>query len=176
MFAAKNLKYNLFFKNFHYIFWFGCVGTFITFFGFFAFIDLFASLGAFPNLTDTEGLLLAAALTATDTVGVLTLIKEKEFPDLFSIIFGEGIINDAVAILLFQAINNMTKANKAGGHGVQSFSLLSLTGFSQLFVEFFYLSIISFCIGIGLGFLLSYLYKIMKISRDESALEISLFF
>jgi NhaP-type Na+/H+ or K+/H+ antiporter len=70
----------------------------------------------------------------------------------------------------------MTKANKAGGPGVQSFSLLSLTGFSQLFVEFFYLSIISFCIGIGLGFLLSYLYKIMKISRDESALEISLFF
>jgi len=49
MYAAKNLKYELFFNNFHYIFWFGCVGTFITFFGFFAFIDLFANMGAFPD-------------------------------------------------------------------------------------------------------------------------------
>lgn len=48
--------------------------------------------------------MLAAILTATDTVSVLNIIKEKEFPRLNSIIFGEGIINDAIAILLFKSI------------------------------------------------------------------------
>ena len=174
MYAAKNQKYDLFFNNFHYIFWFGCVGTFITFFGFFCFIDLFASLGAFPDLAETEGLQLAAALTATDTVGVQTLIKEKDFPNLYSIIFGEGIINDAVAILLFQAISNMMKDGNEST--LSNFSLFSLNGMSILFKEFFYSATISFVIGIGLGFLLSYQFKRQKISREESALEITLLF
>ena len=63
-----------------------------------------------PNLLTSNsaiGLLLAATLTATDTVAVLNIIKERQYPKLHSIIFGEGIFNDAVAILLFKAVNNM---------------------------------------------------------------------
>ena len=173
--AAKNLNYNLFFSNFHYIFWFGCVGTFITFLGFFAFIDLFATLGAFPALQDAEGQLLAAALTATETVGVQTLIKEKEMPDLHSIIFGEGIINDAVAIQLFKAINNMIQTPSAENGGAQQ-NILSQHGFTGLFAEFLYCSSLSFFIGVSVGLLQSYLFKQMRISTEESALEISQMF
>jgi NhaP-type Na+/H+ or K+/H+ antiporter len=47
--------------------------------------------------------LLASVLCATDTVAALTIVKEKRFPTLNSILFGEGVVNDAVAFLLFHA-------------------------------------------------------------------------
>jgi sodium/hydrogen exchanger-like protein 6/7/sodium/hydrogen exchanger 8 len=34
-------------------------------------------------------------------VAALTLIKSKEHPKLFAVIFGEGMINDAVSIIVF---------------------------------------------------------------------------
>ena len=37
-------------------------------------------------------------------MAALTLIKASEFPKLFSIIFGEGMVNDAVAIILFKVV------------------------------------------------------------------------
>jgi NhaP-type Na+/H+ or K+/H+ antiporter len=37
-------------------------------------------------------------------VASLTLLKASEFPKLFSIIFGEGLVNDAVAIILFKVV------------------------------------------------------------------------
>ena len=46
-------------------------------------------------------MLLSATLTATDTVSLLSLIKKNQFPKIHSIIFGEGVLNDSVAIILF---------------------------------------------------------------------------
>ena len=46
-------------------------------------------------------------LCATDTVAALTIVKEKSFPTLNSILFGEGVVNDAVAILLFHAVEGL---------------------------------------------------------------------
>ena len=60
---------------------------------------------------DFLGLLLAATLTATDTVSVLNILKERKYPKLHSIIFGEGIFNDAIAILLFKTIHIMIKVS-----------------------------------------------------------------
>jgi NhaP-type Na+/H+ or K+/H+ antiporter len=48
--------------------------------------------------------LLASVLCATDTNAALTIVKENKFPTLNSILFGEGVVNDAVAILLFHAV------------------------------------------------------------------------
>ena len=48
-----------------------------------------------------EILLFSATLCASDAVAALTMIKYDESPRLFSIIFGEGIVNDAVAIIIF---------------------------------------------------------------------------
>lgn len=46
----------------------------------------------------------SATISATDSVAALTLIKPSEYPKLFSIIFGEGMVNDAVAIILFKVV------------------------------------------------------------------------
>lgn len=57
------------------------------------------------NLIDYNlALLIASCLVPTDTVGVLTMIKEKEFPKIYTIIFGEGVLNDAVCLVLFKNI------------------------------------------------------------------------
>lgn len=61
------------------------------------------------NLTpfaDNEIMLLTATLCATDTVAALTLVKETEYPILNSVLFGEGIFNDAVSILIFRSVVN----------------------------------------------------------------------
>jgi sodium/hydrogen exchanger-like protein 6/7/sodium/hydrogen exchanger 8 len=35
------------------------------------------------------------------------LIKSKDYPKLFSIVFGEGMVNDAVAIILFKVVGTI---------------------------------------------------------------------
>lgn len=49
----------------------------------------------------------AATISATDSVAALTLIDATRFPKLFSIIFGEGMVNDAVAIILFKVVGGI---------------------------------------------------------------------
>jgi len=50
-------------------------------------------------------LLLSSVLSATDDVSTLSLIKMTEFPRLGSLLFGEGVLNDALSIALFQALH-----------------------------------------------------------------------
>jgi NhaP-type Na+/H+ or K+/H+ antiporter len=52
-------------------------------------------------------LLYSTTICATDSVAALAMIKADTFPKLFSVVFGEGMVNDAVAIILFQAIYNL---------------------------------------------------------------------
>lgn len=65
-----------------------------------------------PLLSNVECLVLASVLCATDTVAALTIVKEKEFPQLYSIMFGEGIVNDAVSILIFETIMKVFDSSK----------------------------------------------------------------
>ena len=49
----------------------------------------------------------SATISASDSVAALTLISSVHQPKLFSIIFGEGMVNDAVAIILFKVVGKM---------------------------------------------------------------------
>lgn len=47
--------------------------------------------------------LFCALISATDPVSVLTVVKEFKVPiDLDQLVFGESVLNDAVAIVLFR--------------------------------------------------------------------------
>lgn len=48
-----------------------------------------------------ECMLLASVLASTDTVAVLTLITADKYLVLNAVLFGEGVVNDAVTILLY---------------------------------------------------------------------------
>ena len=61
----------------------------------------------FDALTLTEILMLSSVLCATDTVAANSLIKVQKFPVLNAVLFGESIINDAVAIILFGTISKL---------------------------------------------------------------------
>lgn len=52
-------------------------------------------------------MLYSATICATDSVAALTLISSDKYPKLFSVVFGEGMVNDAVSIIMFQAVNQL---------------------------------------------------------------------
>jgi NhaP-type Na+/H+ or K+/H+ antiporter len=95
---------------------FGVIGTIISFAILSVLILFWNSLlhdaASSQRLLNKECLLLAAVLCATDTVAALTIVKEKSFPTLNSILFGEGVVNDAVAILLFHAVEELIMKEK----------------------------------------------------------------
>lgn len=113
--AGYNLKKKNFITNFGYIFLFGFFGTIISFICLSALITFWNSFlhtGTTLYLKTKECLLLASVLCATDTVAALTIVKEKNYPTLNSILFGEGVVNDAVSILLFRAVEKLLKNDK----------------------------------------------------------------
>lgn len=83
---------------------FGILGTLVSFFTIFTLTYVFGKLDlvyinhssnkerneSTVELGIEDCLYLAAATCATDTVASLSVIKQKEFPKLFSIIFGES--------------------------------------------------------------------------------------
>jgi len=112
--AGYNLKKSNFVKNFGYITLYGVIGTLISFVVLSILIvfwnDTLHEPKSSMRLMTKECLLLASVLCATDTVAALSIVKEKPFPTLNSILFGEGVVNDAVAILLFHAVEAMILA------------------------------------------------------------------
>ena len=62
------------------------------------------------KLTVYDILLMSAVLCATDTVAVLNIVKEAHFPLLHSVLFGEGLINDATSIVVFRSLKNFIKS------------------------------------------------------------------
>lgn len=111
--GGYNLKKKDFGKNFKYILIYGLVGT-ITSFGIIFGLTVLVNelhwiipLRSDSHIEHLETALIikySATISATDSVAALTLIKSSEFPKIFSIIFGEGMVNDAVAIILFKVV------------------------------------------------------------------------
>jgi len=48
-----------------------------------------------------ECLVISSLLCSSDVIAAISIVKFDDQPQLFSIIFGEGIVNDAVALILF---------------------------------------------------------------------------
>jgi NhaP-type Na+/H+ or K+/H+ antiporter len=50
----------------------------------------------------------ASAVCASDSVAALTIFKADKYPTIFSIVFGEGMINDAIAIIIVASVDKLT--------------------------------------------------------------------
>jgi sodium/hydrogen exchanger 8 len=50
-------------------------------------------------------MLLCSVLASSDVLAAISIVKYDEQPKLFSVIFGEGIVNDAVCIILFNSVH-----------------------------------------------------------------------
>jgi sodium/hydrogen exchanger-like protein 6/7/sodium/hydrogen exchanger 8 len=152
--AGYNLKKRAFFKYFFYIIAFGIFGTILSFGSVSALIHFSNKFNFFnPFKLDNKLILLfASVIASTDTVAAMTFIKEDQMPKLFSVLFGEGVLNDAVCIVLYRILLNFDFENSK----FNFWTILSIVG-SFLMMFFF-----SCFIGIGSGLLCSFLLKILK--------------
>ncbi|XP_016647705.1 PREDICTED: sodium/hydrogen exchanger 2-like [Prunus mume] len=104
--AGFQVKKKQFFRNFMTIMTFGAVGTLISF--------AIISLGAMHffhkfnigSLKIGDYLALGAIFSATDSVCTLQVLNQDETPLLYSLVFGEGVVNDATSVVLFNAIQS----------------------------------------------------------------------
>ncbi|GKD24108.1 sodium/hydrogen exchanger 3-like protein, partial [Tanacetum coccineum] len=118
---------------------FGVIGTLISF----AIISYGATL-LFPLLDigylEIKDYLeaLGAIFSATDSVCTLQVLNQNETPLLYSLVFGEGVVNDATSVVLFNAITNFdvsdTNLNTALEFAGNFFSLFVLSTFLGVFV------------------------------------------
>ena len=52
-------------------------------------------------------LLLTSLLCSSDVVAAVSIVSYEAQPKLFSCIFGEGVFNDIVSIILFNTVNSL---------------------------------------------------------------------
>ena len=103
--SGYNLKRRIFFTNFGSILMYAFVGTGIAIVVTSLLIYMIATTGLSTPLTLKESFAYGVLISATDPVSVLATFKEiKADQNLYSLIFGESIFNDAVTLVLYDTI------------------------------------------------------------------------
>lgn len=64
-----------------------------------------------------EVLFICSIFCSSDIIAAVTIIKFEEQPTLFSVILGEGLFNDAVAVILYQTMKKVVHEIKEDGNG-----------------------------------------------------------
>lgn len=163
------MKRRHFFKNFGAILAFALFGTAISCFfigGFmYTIISIFSSVKSYFSFTDC--LFFGAIISATDPVTVLAIFSNnpKVNVNLYALVFGESVLNDAVSIVLAQAIEQYSGQSRNTFNIEHLFE--SIKGF---FVVFFG----AFGIGSSMGCVTALLTKYTYI-RQHAGLETALF-
>ena len=118
------------------------------------------------ELSTLEIICMCSLLCATDVIAAISLIKPEKQPKLFSLVFGEGITNDAVSIILFNAVINYSrKAEKFSGSAVLEIS-----------VDFFLLFFRSLLCGFIVAVLSSLLLKKCRALTKSPVVECAMIF
>lgn len=118
------------------------------------------------SLSFVESISVGATLSATDPVTILAIFNTyKVDPKLYTIIFGESILNDAIAIVLFETAQRYKEGGAKGTLG--PLSLLEGTG---IFLAVFFGSLmIGVVVGIGTALGLKYTL-VRRFPKIESCL------
>ncbi|XP_022743036.1 sodium/hydrogen exchanger 1-like [Durio zibethinus] len=160
--AGFQVKKKQFFKNFTIILMFGIFGTVISF--------CLVSIGAFllfrrigvTSLDTQDYLAVGAILSATDSVCTLQVLNQDETPFLYSVVFGEGVVNDATSIVLFNSVQSIDFDN------IDAIVALKLLG------TFLYLFFSSTILGILAGLLSAFIIKTLYFGRHSTDREVAL--
>ncbi|KAL4283855.1 hypothetical protein GQ457_16G030470 [Hibiscus cannabinus] len=160
--AGFQVKKKQFFRNFMTIMLFGAVGTLISF--------AIISVGAIHffkrmnigELKIGDYLAIGAIFSATDSVCTLQVLNQDDTPLLYSLVFGEGVVNDATAVVLFKAIQSLDLPH------INSTIALQFVG------NFLYLFISSTLLGFLAGLLSAYIIKKLYFGRHSTDREIAL--
>jgi len=154
--AGYNMKRKEFFDNIVPTLLFAFIGTFVST----LVVGGIVYWAGFQGLCHDLGLLpsfvFGALISATDPVTVLAVFQSLGVDiNLFSMVFGESVLNDAVAIVLYRTIMNFK---------AQPFTLASVTDAGLLFTKIF---VLSFLIGVALAILSSIVLKLLNLRHDN---------
>ncbi|WCJ21418.1 sodium hydrogen exchanger 2 [Euphorbia peplus] len=162
--AGFQVKKKRFFQNFITIMSFGIIGTLISFFIIsFGAEKLFNKLGI-DYLDTGDFLALGAIFSATDSVCTLQVLNQEQTPLLYSLVFGEGVVNDATSVVLFNAIQRFDLSHITSGLAF------------QLIGNFIYLFITSTFLGVAVGLASAYAIKKLYFGRHSTDREVALMF
>jgi len=168
-----------FFRNIGTILTFAFAGTFISavVLGIILYIWAWLPIESM-ELSFVEAMAVGATLSATDPVTILAIFNTyKVDPKLYTIIFGESILNDAVAIVLFETAQRYKSSTsiagdadaptpKAGG-SLTTFKILE--SFGVFLLVFFGSLMIGVLIGIGTSLLLKFTH-VRRFPKIESCI------
>ena len=102
-----------------------------------------------------ELMLMCALLCSTDVIAAISMVNYDEQPKLFSLLFGEGVVNDAVAIIIFNSVTKFSDQE------------LNLSTGGLIVLDFFVLSFCSLAIGLVYGCISALLLKYLRmLTRD----------
>ncbi|XP_030957723.1 sodium/hydrogen exchanger 2-like [Quercus lobata] len=160
--AGFQVKKKRFFENFMTIILFGAVGTLISC-GIISLgvIQIFKKMDI-GSLDIGDYLAIGAIFAATDSVCTLQVLNQDETPLLYSLVFGEGVVNDATSVVLFNAIQSfdVTKIDPS--------IALHFTG------NLLYLFATSTLLGAMTGLLSAYIIKKLYFGRHSTDREVAL--
>lgn len=118
------------------------------------------------KISFVEAMEMGATLSATDPVTILAIFTTyKVDPKLYTIIFGESILNDAIAITLFQTAHKyVPKQNREGDDILPNSSLTVWKIFESIGV-FLFVFFGSLIIGVAIGVVTSLMLKLTHVRR-----------
>ncbi|KAJ4304296.1 monovalent cation:H+ antiporter, CPA1 (nhx1) [Collariella sp. IMI 366227] len=154
-----------FFRNIGTILTFAFAGTFISAVVIGVLLWLYTAISLEGlDVSFIDAISVGATLSATDPVTILAIFNTfKVDPKLYTIIFGESILNDAVAIVIFESAQSA--GTKGGGIGIWS----ALHGIWYFLSEFFGSLAIGAIIGVLTALGLKYTY-VRRYPHIESCL------
>ncbi|CAH1781488.1 unnamed protein product, partial [Owenia fusiformis] len=157
-----------FFRNFGAIVGYAFLGTTISTLAIGCVLYGITRVMPYLNLTFTDTLFFGALISATDPVTVLAIFHDLHVDvDLYALVFGESVLNDAVAIVLSGSVEKYGKSTTGATFDAKAF-FESLGNFLGIFSG-------AFALGTLGGMINALLTKYTKIS-DHPLLETTLFF
>jgi NhaP-type Na+/H+ or K+/H+ antiporter len=135
-----------------------------------------------------------ALISATDAVSVLAILQKKRVdPHLFSLVFGESALNDAVALVLFHVFahcvvvagggGTTTTQDQAGDNAVNADSDSGATAIvrsilvqrvAMFALQFLLTALLSPILGVGLGVMVALIFKHCDL-RQHPKLELTIY-
>ncbi|XP_042373541.1 sodium/hydrogen exchanger 2-like [Zingiber officinale] len=160
--AGFQVKKKQFFRNFSTILLLGVFGTLVSFCIISAGSYFLLKKIGITSLKIQDYLAIGAIFSSTDSVSTLQVLNQEETPLLYSIVFGEGVVNDATSVVLFNAVQSLDLSN-----------VNTMTAF-ELFAKFLYLFFTSTALGILVGLISAYSIKKLYIGRHSTNREVAI--
>ncbi|KAL6302586.1 sodium/hydrogen exchanger [Sparassis latifolia] len=148
--SGYELKQENFFRNFGSILTFAFMGTLISAVGVGVLVYIYSFLGLESlDLTLIECLTFGSTLSATDPVTILAIFNQyKVDPKLYTVIFGESLLNDAVSIVMYETLTQF--------HGTEIYLGSIFHGIGIFLLSFSVSMALGVVFGLGMSLLLKH--------------------